>query len=605
MADIDININGDSTGAVSAFNDTAAATEGLANQSARAAVKWAELAAVAKKAGEAVVRFGTDAVKMYAESERVQKQLTRAAGEYGDELGELAKAQSRLFAVDDDIIKQSQTLLVQWGGVGAASKEVTQAVLDYAAATGQDAVGATQELIRNVESGGAGLAKMGIHFQVTGDKGKDLAGVVGAVSKKFGGAAATDAASLVGSTNAARLAFEDLQKAFGGLLATVGEKSGVLSGVTTILRDIAGGADVVSKAFARLPGFLAEAIKGKGDATTALLQNARGLAAEILTPPGALPGTETVTGATNKGLKGGAGAQALHDDNLKEMREYQRDLDELDEHARQRDQEEYASELERSAKIVGLTIKESEERIKVRADMLERIEKDNAESLERVAKQEKSASERATKDAMDRAKDKARDAQRVGDQIGAALVNALTAQLEKLAAGGEFDAAMFIGDIMATVFAIGATAVGSAVGQPAIGAAVGNLGAMGIRAGFSAASSAGKRARNTQQYHEGGWVGGDIPRHHDGTWIQPDEQLSILQTNERVASRREVANAGGPAALDSVLSGRGGKGMTVNINALDAKSFSDSLQGEGGRGMHNARRTGRGYVPELLGMGPR
>lgn len=599
MADIDLTLNGDSSGAVAAFDSTSQATQGLAEQTGKATVKWVELANVAKKAAEAVVRFGVDSVKMYAESERVQKQLTRAAGEYGDALGDVAKAQSRLYAVDDDIIKQSQTLLVQWGGVGAASKEVTQAVLDYASATGQDAVSATQELIRNVESGGVGLAKMGIHFTNTGDKGKNLANVVSAVSKKFGGAASTDASSLTGSTNAARLAFEDLQKSFGGLLATVAERSGVLSGITTILHNIADGADVVSKAFARLPGFLAEAVKGKGDATAALLSNTRGLADDILLkPPAALPGIGDVTGNTNKAPKGGGALAELHQQNLDEMREYQRGIDELDEHARQRDEESYADELERSAKSVALTIKEGEERTKIRAEMLAKIEKDNAEHNERMAKDEQTASDKATKDAVDRAKAKAHEAQRVGDQIGAALVNALTAQLEKLASGGEFDAALFIGDVLSSVFAVAASAIGTAYGMPALGAAIGNLGATGIRAGFGALSSSGKRARNTPTYHEGGW-----PRAHTGAWmgsdLGPSEVPVITETGERILSRGEVGNMGGPNAVDSMARG-GSNRPAIYISALDAKSFADSMEGNGGRGMQNALRSGRGALPSLL-----
>ena len=189
MSDLTLNINGNASGASAAFREAGGAVQGLGDDVGKSVVKWQELAAITKKAVEMVVKFGIDAVKAYAESERVQKQLTRAAGEYADALGEQAEALSKKYAVDDDIIKQSQVLLTQWGGVGAATEDVTKAVLNYAAATGQDAVAATSDLIRNVEGGGVGLAKMGVHFTATGQKGKDLAAAVSALNKKFGGAA--------------------------------------------------------------------------------------------------------------------------------------------------------------------------------------------------------------------------------------------------------------------------------------------------------------------------------------------------------------------------------------------------------------------------------
>lgn len=600
MADIELILDGTATGAVAAFNDAGEATDDLAEKTGKAAAKWAEMAAVAKKAAEAVIRFGVDSVKMYAESERVQRQLTRAAGEYGDALGEVAKAQSRLYAVDDDVIKQSQTLLVQWGGLGAASKEVTQAVLDYASATGQDAVSATRDLIRNVESGGVGLAKMGVHFKDTGDKGKNLSAIVEAVSKKFGGSAAADAGSLVGTTNAARLAFEDLQKAFGGLLATVAERSGVLSGVTTILRDIATGADVVGKAFARLPGFLSEAIKGKGDANAALLSNARDLAFDLAMPSSpALPGLDAVSGATNKALKGGGGSKLaeLHQQNLDEMRQYQRELDQLDEHARQRDEEAYADELARSAKIVEATIKEAEERVKVRSEMLAKIEKENADHLEKMAKEEQKAADASAKAQAEAIKKREQQWRQAGDTIGAAFVNALADQLAKLAQGGELDPALFVGDVLAATVGTAATVIGTMYGAPAVGAALGNLAAVGIRAGASSISAANKKGRAS--FHDGGWVG--APRYHDGTWVGSEEQRAILLNGERVLSRNEVRNAGGPRAVDAMARG-GGSRVNVYVSAIDSRSVAESAERDLGKGVRRALRSGRGDLPALFGV---
>lgn len=589
MADINFRVTGDASSGTAAMGEM--------NQSlGKSVVVWGEVAAAAKKAGQMVL----EAVKAYAESERITKQLTRVAGEYTDELEAQAQALSRVNAVDDDVIKQQQVMLAQWGGVGAATSKVTQAVLDYAAATGQDAVGATQDLIRNVESGGTGMAKLGIHFEATGDKSKDLARLVDALGKKFGGAGAADADSLSGHLRTAEIAFDDLKKTVGGFFGAIEAKFGVMEKLAGAIRGITAGianADGPLEAFNALTpgGLMVNAVQG-----------ARGQLGQgpELTDAG-LPGIDSVQGLTNKGMKALQAAAAaaksqadLNDESLERTKKFYEDLERIEEHAAQQDQQQYADELQMSAKRVEADIKEANERVKVRADMLAKIEKENAEAAEREAKQQKQLEDKAAKDTAERTKQKAEEAQRTGDAIGAAFVNALTSQLEKLAAGGEFDAASFIGDVLSSVFAVAASAIGTAYGMPALGAAIGNLGATGIRAGFGALSSSAKRARNTPTYHDGGWVGG-LPSYHDGGWINGQEQLAVLRRNERVLTPEEVGSMGGPRAVDSMAKGGGGR-MVFNINALDAKSFADSMEGQGGRGMQNALRSGRGALPSLL-----
>lgn len=600
MADININVRGDASSGT-------AAMESVNSSLGKSVVAWQEVANAAKKAGQ----FILDAVKAYAESERITRQLTRVAGEYTDELEAQAQALSRVNAVDDDVIKQQQVLLAQWGGVGAATSKVTQAVLDYAAATGQDAVGATQDLIRNVESGGVGMAKMGIHFEATGNKSKDLAALVDALGKKFGGAGAADAQSLSGQIRTAEIAFDDLKKTIGGFFGAVEAKLGVLEKLAGAIRGITAGitnADGVVgtiDALNPLGGMAQNAYLG------ATGQLGKGPA---LTDAG-LPGIGSVTGLTNKGMKALQAAAAaataqsdLDDKSLERTKKFYDDLDSIEERALEQEEQRYADELKLSADRVEADIKEANERVKVRADMLAKIEKENAEAAERADKAAAEQQKRGAKEQADRVADQAREWKNAGDQIGAAFVNALADQLSKLAAGEEFDVAVFVGDILAATIAIAGNVIGTAYGNPALGAAIGNLAAAGVRAGAGAISGAQKRdkaLRSGARYHDGGWVGG-LPSYHDGGWINGQEQVALLRRNERVLTPEEVGVMGGPSSVDAMAKG-GKRGPTMNlyISAIDTQGAAEAAVGGLGRGLREAARTGRGALPILLEMNPR
>lgn len=614
MSDVTLNINGNASGASAAFREAGGAVEGLGDDVGKSVVKWQELTAITKKAVEMVVKFGIDAVKAYAESERVQKQLTRAAGEYADALGEQADALSRKYAVDDDIIKQSQVLLTQWGGVGAATEDVTKAVLNYAAATGRDAVAATSDLIRNVESGGVGLAKMGVHFTATGQKGKDLAAAVSALNKKFGGAAAADADSLVGQTHAAELAFEDFQKNVGGAIAEMVRATGIVPKLTKEIRDLTDALFTpTAKKQAESTEYIAQQVQYWEDIAAGNVVGYKDFATKTqftfeeaqanlaqwrakLRPddfnvtPSTTPG---VTGLTNKGRKdaAAAGPGVTDEERLAAAKKFYADLDSIEAHAaeqeaklladRNRQHDAFVSELEKqSDQAWGAVEKQGEAAMAAADKQNEVMAKWRRETAEANAQSEKKWNE-------------------MGDRIGAAFVDGLSTQLQNLAQGGEFDVAIFVGDILASAVAIAGNVIGSALGQPAIGAAIGNLAGMGLRAG-AAAISAGRKPK-TKTYHEGGWVGDEIshlPRYHSGAWIGGDEQRAILQTGERVLSRREVGAMGGPAGVD--VAAKGGRGVTVHVHALDSKSAADSFVSDVGDGMRDAIRSGRGSLAPLL-----
>lgn len=606
MADIRINATGDASGGK-------AALDGLGESVGKSAVKWQEMANAAKFAAKEIVSFLTDSVKKYAESEKVLKQLQRAAGDYSDAIDEQSKALGRLYAVDDDLINQSAILLTQWGGVGAATKSVETAALNLASAFGTDLNSATADLIRNVESGGVGLAKMGIHFKATGDKGKDLAAAVAAINEKLGGAAAADANSLEGQMRAVTLAGEDFQKMAGGVTGALLVQTGILGKLTEGWRALSefiseDEANKAHKALLRSMDWVnaqTELVNAQNELKAAVadpntsikvlelfqddVTRAQAKVDALLRSSGALltnaPG---VTGRTNKGIK---------DDAKVDVAAHQASSDAHD--AIYKHEEESAEhKFSKLEKLQHDLAKSSED-----GDIAE--EKRAAERAEQDAKEMARIEEKALKDQQDRAAKQAAAARAAGDQIGAAMVNALADQLAKLAEGGEFDAALFIGDILAAAVGVAGGVIGTAFGAPAVGAALGNLAAMGIRAGSSAISKSNKKASSRSKYHDGGWV---EPRYHDGAWIGADEQRAILQTGERVLSRNEVRNMGGPAGVDSAV--RRGGGLTLNVSAIDAKSMADTFAGSGADGLKQALKRGQGALPALFagamgGKGPR
>lgn len=637
MTDIDLRLRGDSSGARAALDDTSDATKHLAEQTAMAHEKWHLFAEMMKEVVKEIVKFGVESVKAYAETEKVQRQLARTAGEYSDALFQQAKAMSEVYAVDADVIARSQVLLTQWGGVGAASEEVTKAALNLAAAMGTDLRTATEDLIRNVESGGRSLAKMGIHFETTGDKGKDLAALVEILNdpKHFGGAASADAASLPGRLAATGIAFEEVKKSIGHSVTAFLDQIGVIDKLTEGLRNLneflsGEGQEKLHQEALRMTDWIqAQAnlqdakqqlndamFEGQSEviiaAFTVDLDNAqKRVDALQATAKKILPGLGDVSGDTNAKIKADKAAAA---EAAKKEIEYTAKLEE-EGYALAEELRIQTEEWEKNnAAIVGSThgFEQYVSNTKLVADSIKNAqplydqvykawETNNEKEMGKRAEVTAKFFAEANNDNVRAMQAQAETWAKVGDQIGSSFVGALQTQLESMQKGGEFDIAAFIGDILAAAAGIAGTVIGTYFGQPAVGAAIGNLAAMGIHAGFGALKP---HKAATKYFHSGGWVGTDgaeLPRYHSGTWIGTDEQAAILQNGERVASRQEVANAGGKAALDSTLKGGGG-GVHVTIHAIDSKSAADSFGTDLGRGMRQALRSGRGDLPSLLGV---
>lgn len=629
MADIELILDGDSAGAIGALREVGDATDALHKQATaqgeaqrkQSEEMWKSIGQWAAAGAAAVTAFGVASTKAFMESDRATRQLQRAAGEYADVLEKQAAALQEVYAVDDDIIKQSQTLLTQWNGVGAATEETTTAILNYAAATGKDAVTATQELIRNVENGGVGLAKIGVHFENTGDKTENLKNAVAALNEKFGGAASADANSLHGNLQALSLAFEDFQEHVGKAISDFNSQYAIttklteaLKGLDTFLfgdernkRDVEY-ADTLEHLAGRIEHRkqlsldLAAAEKaGRADAVAesqrmiasnekaiSQLKEMLRLRAEGI-HTGGLP---TGGGGTNKGP---VDAKAT----LKGKYVQEETAEVVDAMAQQSAaiqaqlEEQLAAEktMRDQARADEAAARAGEEKMVLESYKAERKAQD--EHLRDMLK----AEEQATKQAAEAMKKREAEWARAADAIGAAFVNALADQLAKLAEGGELDPAMFVGEILAATVGTAATIIGTAYGAPAVGAAIGNIAAMGIRAGASGISSASRRSART--YHDGGPIEA-WPRMHSGGGLGPGEVPMIGLEGEYVMSREAVARNGGMRAVDAMAKGAAPR-VVMNVSALDAKSIAELGERNLSKGIKQALRTGRGDFPKLLG----
>ena len=641
MADLQLNIKGDSTEAVEAFRDVGKATGNTSEEVGKAVAKWNLYAQAIQKAVEVAVRFGKEAVKEWQAAERVTRQLERAAGDYAKVLEKQAESLSKVLGVDDDLVKQQQTLLAQWGGAGAAAEDVTRAILDYAAATGQDAIAATQGLIQQVESGGAGLKKLGIDFKATGDRGKDLAAAVAGLSAKFGGAAAAEGDSLTRQLNLADQAFGDIKEEFGKVIGEFVAGSSVITGLTDIVRTfqmvLFGDPNdekrqKLEMLFVRQQAAAQQLLdarrmleEAKGDPSVSLnvlemfsddVESAKKKVAELRAEVQALMGggaapleLPTVTGQTAAGKaaaeRANEEARRLQEQNVADWREWLKQMEEID----AADEARRAKAYEDASSDLWKRVEEEEKGLealeKAKWDFARKEAEREDKAREQQLADEAKATDEAMKAANDRMKTKADQAKASADAIGAAFVNGLTAQLSKLAEGEELDPAMFVGEILAATVSAAAAIIGSVYGMPALGAAVGNLAAMGIRAGASGISAQAKKG-GRRSYHTGGWVGdeSELPRYHSGAWIRPDEQMAVLQQGERVLSRSEVTAMGGPRGVDGAAGGAR-PGFVVNVSALDAKSAAESFVSGVDRGLRDALRSGQGFLPQLLPQGVR
>ena len=469
---------------------------------------FSSVSSAARAAQQVIVDFTKQSVKAYMESERVQRQLQLVAKDLTGAFQSQATAMAQSMNISDELVQQMQTMLLRYGEAPGAVNATTQAVLDYAAATGTDARTATELLTRGVESGTGHFKGLGIAISATGDRTKDLAAATAELAKKYGGAGQADAESLTGQVRGLEEAFGDLQEAFGGFIADVGSKTGVLKTLTDELRNVTKGMDIVKRFVeAGGAGALVDSAKailfgGTDDEITASRVAFNRAAAAAVQPDivtSRSPDGRPKTGGrvSGSGAGGGAGGGGLAGDMFGPQT--------YAEWANSSVEGPAAPTPDQQAAMSRAAADAARRQIEIHDKAMADIERLGKEMASKLAAQTHQFAQ-------------------AGASMGAALANNLTRALEQLMGGGEQD----IGKIIANVLAGLLTAAGGLLGNlllPGLGGAVGS--ALGGLAG---------------------------------------------------AGVRGLANAG----------------PQVNINTFDARSTREFFEADGGRGLYNAQRTGRG-----------
>ena len=543
--------------------------------------------------GKALIEFSKSSVKAFEDQAKADRQLAAVAGQATEAFKAQASALQESLGVSDDHVQKLQTMLLRYGEAPAEIDKTVRAILDFSAATGQDAESAISQLTSSVTTGKMAFKDLGLQYDQTGSRGDVLKAATEALAAKFGGAAAADANSLTGSVEKAKQQFGELQETFGQMIADFVVKTDVVSGLTQVFRELnyamgGGESDLeYSAAQKRIHG-IANELQGLRDTFRDLSgQNAPVDVLEKIIDQiadaekrlkQAKGGGLATTGAANATKAGRAGGS---DDSMARFKESlqerisvvtdaaEREAKLWDEHDRAQARVEEEAERDR----LNAFKENLDERIDAITDSYVKEAKlweehDRAQAYVMRQQEEQFA--------------------RSGDQIGMAFVNALNGAISEAASGGEADIGETLGDIAAGLLPVLGGIIGTAIGPggTAIGSAIGGLAGTAVR-GLS-----------RKKRHSGGYAGDSMARYHAGTWVGSDEEAAVLQNGERVLSRSEVSAMGGPSGVEGAVRGRSG-GSTVNIQTFDAGSFREIFQGRGGRGLLDATRTGVG-APALL-----
>lgn len=201
-----------------------------------ASAKMGKLQAAAwAAAGAVVVKFAADSLKAYQDSQVALARLSVAVGGATDAYEEQAAAIQRLTGFQDEEVMAAQAVLAQFKLTEAQIRGLIPLVADYARATGTDMETAAKNLGLALLGNTRALKAVGIDFQATGNKARDLATIMALLEDRVGGAAEAFAGTTAGKLALAAAQFDELKETVGqlisqALLPVIGVVSNVLSG---------------------------------------------------------------------------------------------------------------------------------------------------------------------------------------------------------------------------------------------------------------------------------------------------------------------------------------------------------------------------------------
>ncbi len=236
-ANVNISLGAKAEAYLRAFDEAEKRTNTFTNRLAKAA-------ALTATAFVAIKTTVFDSLEAFAESEKATKQLEQALFQQGIEASkvmetynDLAEATALVAGVDDDAVKAAFAKTQAFLGNIPISKELTEAALDLAAATGKDLDEAMEKIARSATTSTNALAKNAIVVTESFTPQERLAQIIGQVETRFGGQA--KAAQGVGTAMAnLKNAFGEIQESMGEALAPAAKAvAEALTGILTAVKE--------------------------------------------------------------------------------------------------------------------------------------------------------------------------------------------------------------------------------------------------------------------------------------------------------------------------------------------------------------------------------
>lgn len=174
-------------------------------------------------AGEKLFDFYVDSIKAYTAAEDAQRKLTtaleangQAAPEVSAEYGRLASQYAATTVNSRNLLKETEALLVEVGGVAPGQMDqALRAATDLAAGLGIDLRSATLLVGKAFEDNFTSLKKAGVQIDATRAAAEGMTYVLGQIEARFGGQAQSEAAGYSGEMKRLANTWDELQARFG------------------------------------------------------------------------------------------------------------------------------------------------------------------------------------------------------------------------------------------------------------------------------------------------------------------------------------------------------------------------------------------------------
>lgn len=546
--DLSLNVNGNDNGASSTLRGVGSATDDLAGKVGKSVEAWRLLGDAVKKAASEIAAFAKDSIKAYEDQAKADRQLAAAAGESAAALKDQAAALQASLGVSDDMVQRMQSMLARFGEAPTEINKTVKALLDYSAVSGVDAVAATDALLSSSQSGREVFKELGLTYSKAGDGLDRLSAATDALTKKIGGASGREADTLTGHVAMLREQFQEIQEPLGGFFALLEEKTGAVKKLADTFATAAQGLQLMLSAARGLDGTKLFGAANK-EALAALISLAPGgsLIADKLglhdDTAGALA---NIAASVGNASVGDAVSGSLPKD-LSTKRGAPHGKTGLGGGPSGPQSDIFAVAKDETARVR----KGTEEWRKALAEMRkleaedEAAEKKSAEETQAdIDKIMRDTAFKVHKLGEDFRASEAEEWANAGKNIGMAFANSLTSALNELANGGKMDAGQVFAKILAGVLGVAGAALGNLI-LPGLGGAIGGALGGAAGAGITALANGG---------HGGG---GGASRYASG-----------------------ITN--------------------LYVNTMDGESSRAYFEGNGGRGIMNAVRTGRGPISQIV-----